>query len=205
MPVKKIDHRTAEAWDVVLAGLYRQHEAAEAQLAGIIEQRRAVALAAAEGDAEAQAQVAALNARHVELTCQMDTLRNAADKASEHRRAAAAREEAAAQAARLAEAQATAEALMQVAEVADRAFAAAAEALTRRAELATALARLGFKVNRLHHLGPIERAAGAAGLRGRLSLHFGSPATWAPLAQHDAASLDAALAPAVEASRRSAA
>lgn len=204
MPVEKIEPRSAEAWDAVLAGIFAKHEAAEAQLAGIIEQRRAVALAATEGNAEAQAQVAALNAQHIELTCQMDTLRTAADEASQHRRAAAQREEAAAQAARLAEAQETAEALVQVAEVIDRAFAAAAEALERRRELAMTLARLGFKINRLHHLGPIERAAGAAGLRGRLSLHFGSPATWSPLAQHDAASLDAALAPALEARGRAA-
>jgi hypothetical protein len=201
MPVQVIDQRSAAEWDRVLADIYRRHEAGEAQLAGIVAERRPLALLAAEGDEGAQARVAELNARHVELTHALDMLKNAADEASQHRREAAAREAAAEQAARLAEAEQVAEALVRCSEVVDEGFRAVVEALEKRRELAIRLSSLGFRRNGFHHVEPIARAAGAAGMRGHLPIIFGPMSIWMPLAQTDAGAVDALLSPARQARR----
>jgi len=197
MPAQKVPaRRTVEAWDSELSRLYERHESITAEIARIAEERRPLALAAVSDDLEALASLQKLNARQVDLMMEADTVQMAVSQVGEHRRAEAARAEVEAQAARLAEAREATAGLIEASREVDRAFAAAAAALVRRGELATRLAGLGFRANRLWHVEPVARAAGAAGLRGRLPIQFGPLAMFQPLADADTGTLSAVLSPA---------
>jgi hypothetical protein len=201
MPVTEIPVRTPEEWDAVLGDFYARIEAAEAQLAAIVAERRTLALIAAEGDAGAQARVEELNKRHFEIVQSLDNLGTASVMASGHRREAAAREEAAAQAARLAEAEEVGRELVKCSKAVDAAFRAAVAALEKRKELAKRLSALGFPRNGFFHVEPVGRAAAAAGMRGHLPFIPGPMLNWRPLAETDGGAVTALIAPAKRAER----
>jgi hypothetical protein len=88
---------TAEAWAGLIVVLAQDRDRAEADLAGIADQRRPLALRSATGDAKAQKEVNRLNTEDAATRAQIATLAEALADA-ETRRAAAAAQEAAARA-----------------------------------------------------------------------------------------------------------
>lgn len=177
---------SVEEWDARIGGLLAQHEAEEAELRSLVAERAGIALAVTSGDPEAQARLAVINARTMELTASMDMLRMAVDGAGEARRKAAGLVEQRAEETRHRDILTAAAELLDASRRADKAMAALAEALGRRKAAAMRLHGLGHRASRFLLPDQANRAAQAHGLVGLLTIPRGAPQHCKPLAEADA-------------------